>query len=509
MTQLPALFLRKMEELLQTEFQAFLDSYAAPRVYGLRVNPLKLSAKDWLALTPMEERVRPIPWAPSGYYYTEEERPGRHPHYHAGLYYIQEPSAMLPVELLDVQPGHRVLDLCAAPGGKSTQIAGKLGGQGILVSNDNAFERTKPLAKNIELQGVRNAVVLNEEPGSIARVFPAWFDRILVDAPCSGEGMFRKDDSMAASWESYSVERCAAMQRDILAQAATMLKPGGLLVYSTCTFSPEENEMQIADFLAKRRDFYIEPVSHTAGVSAGQPDWVDEATAYQLGAEGTASLAGTVRLWPHKLEGEGHFIAALRRSGESTPETVAVRSSQEQEPPRMAKLKGGKPRGPEKPMRGGKQAAAALQEPPEATWKRFAEQELRLGLEEESQPLAFGHAVYLQPKGVPPLDGLKVIRAGWLAGEVRNGRFQPAQSLALGLKREEAARSISWGADAEETARYLKGETLFVQPEELKLAEGAAAKGYVLICVDGFPVGWSKFVDGMLKNELAAGWRRV
>ncbi|MCR2803229.1 RsmB/NOP family class I SAM-dependent RNA methyltransferase [Paenibacillus soyae] len=508
MNQLPVKFLEKMEAMLQSEYDAFMKSYEAPRVYGLRVNPLKINVEDWLRLSPMRDRVKPIPWAKEGLYYSEEDRPGKHPHHNAGLYYIQEPSAMLPVELLDVRPGHRVLDLCAAPGGKSTQIAGKLQGKGILVSNDIASERTKALAKNIELLGVRNAVILNEDPSSIARSFPGWFDRILVDAPCSGEGMFRKDESMAASWESYSITRCVNMQRDILAQVATMLKPGGLMVYSTCTFSPEENETQMADFLAKHPDFYIEAAPKTGGVSSGRPDLVDEETAARVGPEVMESLAGTARLWPHLLEGEGHFVAVLRRSGEARAETLAANARPAAEPARMAKGKQGKGRAPEKQPRGGKQAAAAAADPREI-WLGFKEKELLFVLDDDFVPVTFGNAVYLQHRDLPPLDGLKVVRAGWLAGEAKNGRFHPAQSLAMGLTRDEAVRSISWSAEAEETGRYLRGETLFVPEEDLRCADGAGSKGYVLVCVDGYPAGWSKYSDGMLKNELTPGWRRL
>lgn len=507
MNQLPAKFLEKMEAMLQSEFEAFKQSYGAPRVYGLRINPLKISLEEWLKLTPMKDRVKPIPWARDGLYYTEEDRPGRHPHYNAGLYYIQEPSAMLPVELLDIRPGHRVLDICAAPGGKSTQIAGMLQGKGILVSNDNAFERTKPLAKNIELQGVRNAVILNEEPASIATAFPEWFDRILVDAPCSGEGMFRKDENMASSWESYSVTRCVNMQRDILSHVATMLKPGGLMVYSTCTFNPEENEIQIADFLAKHRDFYVEAAHKVGGVSSGRPEWVDAETAERLGAEGTESLTGTARLWPHLLEGEGHFVAVLRRCGNALSEALAAAPKPEAEPARMAKGRPVKSRVPEKHPRGGKPSAAAAD--PKEVWQAFAEKELCFRPDENYVPVTFGSVVYLQHKDLPSLNGLKIVRAGWLVGETRNGRFHPAQSLALGLTRDEAARSISWSAEAEETARYLRGETLFVRQEELQCADGVSAKGYVLVCADGHPIGWGKIADGMLKNELSTGWRRL
>jgi tRNA and rRNA cytosine-C5-methylases len=531
---LPAIFLEKMEKLLGGEFDDFMASYRQSRAYGLRVNPLKLTVGEWLDISPMRDRVRPIPWTKDGFYYEEEDRPGRHPHYNAGLYYIQEPSAMSPAELLDVKPGHRVLDLCAAPGGKSTQLAGKLQGRGVLVTNDNAFERTKALAKNIELAGVRNAVIMNEEPAALAEAFGAWFDRILVDAPCSGEGMFRKDESMAAEWEKHSVDRCSAMQRDILSYAAEMVAPGGKLVYSTCTFNPEENEIQIAEFLAKRPDFAIEPIRHEWGWSAGRPDWIDGDTG--LSEERKASLAGAARLWPHKLEGEGHFAVVLKREGEPRPfgdegsgeaaglsdsastasGTLRAAAEPEAKAGIHAAASAGSKRQDARPGRPGKRGgasgaskAAAETDPVEA-WLAFAAAQLRLSPPYPGKPIAFGTRVYLQPDDVPPLDGLRVVRAGWLVGDAKKGgRFEPSQPLAMGLSRGETLRSISWPADSDDVARYLRGETLFVDESELSVTEGADPKGYVLVCVDGYPLGWGKYAGGMLKNELSAGWRRL
>ncbi|MFC0332061.1 RsmB/NOP family class I SAM-dependent RNA methyltransferase [Paenibacillus sepulcri] len=337
---LPQSFTDKMKIMLQGEYDDFIASYERPRKFGLRVNGLKLTAAAFAELSLLSDRLTRVPWEQGAFYYEEADRPGKHPHYHAGLYYIQEPSAMVPAELLGVLPGECVLDLCAAPGGKSTQLAAKLQGSGVLVANDNARERTKALAKNIELAGVRNAVILNEEPGRLAEVFEGWFDRILVDAPCSGEGMFRKDESMIAEWERHSVERCSVMQRDILVHASRMLAPGGTLVYSTCTFSPEENEAQIAALLIAEPLLEIVPIELAHGWAAGRPDWIGLSAAEAVGAVNDtdpdmeriagrnlligqlgenaeagrarlASISGTVRLWPHLTGGEGHYAAVL------------------------------------------------------------------------------------------------------------------------------------------------------------------------------------------------------
>jgi NOL1/NOP2/sun family putative RNA methylase len=329
-SKLPAVFVEKMKDLLGEEYTAFAESYKLPRTYGIRVNTNKISVDAFLEKSPLT--LNRIPWSQEGFYYEEGERPGKHPFYHAGVYYVQEPSAMAPVELLDIKPGERVLDLCAAPGGKSTQIAAKLQGTGVLVVNDIHSDRIKALVKNLELFGIRNAVVLHEKPERLIKPFAAYFDKILIDAPCSGEGMFRKEEDMIANWKPASVLEYSRMQRELLGQAACMLAPGGTMVYSTCTFSPEENEVQIAAFLDEHADFEVVEVRGYAGFDSGRPDWLRAPWgdgAYS--ARAIKAVAGTVRLWPHHLKGEGHFAAVLRRRGSAAaaagftaPEMAAV-----------------------------------------------------------------------------------------------------------------------------------------------------------------------------------------
>ncbi|WP_270170174.1 RsmB/NOP family class I SAM-dependent RNA methyltransferase [Paenibacillus sp. SYP-B4298] len=561
--ELPAGFASKMKGLLAAEFDDFMASYDAKRWYGLRVNRLKLTPQAYAALAPEGLQLSPIPWVEEGFYYEETARPGKHPHYHAGLYYIQEPSAMVPAELLDVQPGHRVLDLCAAPGGKSTQLAGKLGGEGLLVANDNARERTKALAKNIELAGVRNAIVLHEEPAALAEVFGAYFDRILVDAPCSGEGMFRKDESMIRQWERHSVEHCARMQEDILNHAARMLAPGGRLVYSTCTFSPEENEERIAALLARHPELSVEAVPLAHGWQAGQPQWTAAAGGSADERHAAAQVAGTVRLWPHHVRGEGHYAAVLRKA-EQTPAAVeplyaggsdlrAARSGSAaasaaaggtapgvaaagvavlcaSEPGlRRERPSGAQPRGGGAAVHGSagahrgaardrraaspaashsRQSAAAA---PQESWRQFAASYLHGAGQWPGRLVNYGSRVYCQPAGVPELDGLHVVRAGWYLGEAGKHRFEPSQALAMGLRAPEALLTLQLTADCLESLRYLKGETLHIAAEQIRRSPEAPQdmplKGYVLVCIDGFPVGWGKWDGGMLKNELSAGWR--
>jgi NOL1/NOP2/sun family putative RNA methylase len=241
---LPQLFLDRMKQMLEEEYPAFLNSYEDARYQALRINPSKTDTDRFTEETSFH--LQPVPWEANGFYYEKEDQPGKHPYHEAGVYYIQEPSAMAPAAYLDAQPGEKVLDLCAAPGGKSTQIAAAMQGKGLLVSNEIHPARAKILSENIERMGIRNAMVTNESPQALASVFTEYFDRIMVDAPCSGEGMFRKNEQACDEWSPENVKTCAARQQEILSCAASMLRPGGRIVYSTCTFAPEENEGTIA-----------------------------------------------------------------------------------------------------------------------------------------------------------------------------------------------------------------------------------------------------------------------
>lgn len=495
--KLPEAFVERMRGLLGDEFQAFLASYEEKRYFGLRSNPLKLAAAVLPETAPF--RLTPVPWAAEGFYYAEGDRPGKHPYYHAGLYYIQEPSAMVPAELLDVKPGDRVLDLCAAPGGKTTQIAGKLLGQGLVAANDNNGERVRALAKNVELFGIRNALVLHETPDRLADRWPGYFNKILIDAPCSGEGMFRKEEDMARQWEKHSVEKCSLMQADILRHAARLLAPGGRLVYSTCTFSPEENECRIAQFLRDHPDFRVAAVAPEHGFARGRPDWAAEAAGAEEPDPADLQTAGTVRLWPHRVRGEGHYAAVLEKAPAKDAELTAAAERVQSE---SAGSGDGRLR-KRKPER--KPAASPL--PDLAPWERFVEETLMAA--PAGNPLAYGEHLYLAPCGSPPLDGLKAFRPGWFAGTMKRGRFEPSHALAMGLRAEEARRVLVLPAESDTLLRYLKGETLFVGEETIEREEGLPAKGYVLVCADRYPVGWGKWSDGMLKNEYPPAWRWI
>ncbi len=455
MATIPEDFKIKMKTLLQDDYPSFLQSFEQESEQGLRINLLKTNAETFRKH--LDFKLEPVPWCPIGFYYSKEDRPGKHPYHAAGVYYIQEPSAMSVVEFLEPKPGDMILDLCAAPGGKSTHIAAYMQGEGLLVSNEIHPSRVKALSENIERCGVTNALVTNETPERLAPRFPAFFDRILVDAPCSGEGMFRKLDEACEDWSGEKIEHCASMQADILEAAATMLKPGGILVYSTCTFSPEENEKTVARFLEKYPSFELEEIPFVAGMQPGRPDW----------ASGEEILSRTIRLWPHQLKGEGHFVARLRKN--DGPEALDRKSS------KQAKVD--------------KQAMKVFEE--------FCHSTLTFDWEFSGEYLLFGEQLYAAPSEMPSIDKLKVTRPGWHLGTIKKSRFEPSHALALGLKKSQA-NHLAFSPKEESILRYLRGEALMVE---------SAGKGWTLVCVDAFPIGWGKLSDGQLKNHYPKGLR--
>lgn len=452
--KLPEEFAEKMRDLLGArEYGELEASFSRPRYFGLRVNTLKISVEDFLRITPF--RLEPVPWSKDGFYYRPDESPGKHPHYHAGLYYIQEPSAMLPAEVLDARPGERVLDLCAAPGGKTVRIAAGMRGEGLLVANDINADRVKALVKNIELCGVRNAVVTNSAPEILADRLGASFDRILVDAPCSGEGMFRKDEEAVKSWGRFKCEACSKIQAELLEDSGRLLREGGIIVYSTCTFSPEEDEIVIAEFLMRHPEYELEEIPKCGGMEAGRPEW----------AGGAGELAGTVRLWPHRLRGEGHFTARLRKGAAGAANQAA-------------------------PFKGDFQA---LPRP----FLRFAEEHLKERINGSFGLL--GGRLYLLPCPAEAFEGIRVSKFGWFLGTIKEDRFEPSHSLATALDKRALTRIADFPSSSPEVMRYLRGETLMLEGE----------KGYTAVCVDGYTLGWAKQTGDMLKNLYPKGWRRM
>lgn len=445
-----------MRKILGPELKAYLESYEKPRFMGLRVNVSKISVEEFERINPFRS-LRKVPWIENGYYYTEEDTPTKHPYYYAGLYYIQEPSAMTPAHVLPVEKGDRVLDLCAAPGGKATELAAKLSHTGLLVANDASASRTKALLKNLEVFGMPNIFITSEMGDRLDRYFHEFFDKILIDAPCSGEGMFRKQSHMIAAWERQGPEVFAKMQREILDQAAALLKPGGMMLYSTCTFSELENEGSVDAFLKKHPDFHLAEIPWYEGFCPGKPELVGS----------TFPLDKCVRLFPHKIDGEGHFLALLQRDG----------------------------------VQGGSELAGKLpvgKLPSELT--EFLK-DVRMPLD-QSRIQIKDTKVFWMPEGIGKCPGLRFLRSGLYMGELLKKRFEPSQAFAMVLKKEEYASVIDLPVLDERILRYLKGETIEVEDKEC-----ARSEGWQLVCVDGYPLGWGKLIRGTLRNKYFSGWR--
>ena len=558
---LPELFLNRMQKLMGEEYEVFLTGFEKEKYQALRLNGLKkhssgrtaadlagvrgesqlqkgIGEKDRGIQPAFPAALSPVPWAQNGYYYEKEDQPGKHPYHEAGVYYIQEPSAMAPVTLLDVQPGERILDLCAAPGGKSTQIAAALQGEGLLVCNEIHPARAKILSENVERMGICNACVTNETPQRLSQVFIEYFDRILVDAPCSGEGMFRKNEAACEEWSPENVELCAERQDEILDCAAKMLRPGGRLVYSTCTFAPLENEGSISRFIQRNPEFGIVPIdkqalfcgeltkcstseniseagkteggkaeagkaeagkaevikaedgkaeSHNSlweqGYCDGRSDWVEEPA---------SGLEHTLRLWPHRLKGEGHYAAVLQKAGE-VPEGYSPMALGGTEKGVGVKELGEFPKFVKESLKSLKSRNNLQTSDKGRLWETVSKLQALQG-----KYLKFGDNIYLVPDEMPAVKGLKVLRPGLHVGTLKKNRFEPSHALALALSAEEAVHVWNLSSGDSTILAYLNGQTFPAEGE----------KGWYLICVDGFSIGWGKLAGGMMKNHYPKGLRK-
>ncbi len=466
-----------MRELLAAEeYEALLVAFDRPSRVGLRVNTLKISVADFISIAPFS--LAPVgEWEPAGFLVTDDSRPGRHPYHDAGLYYLQEPSAMVAAALLFPAPGERVLDLAAAPGGKATHLLSRmmpaergarisalrrgLEAEGLLVANDTHAGRARLLADNLARWGAINALVTQDDPTRVAAAFGPVFDRVLIDAPCSGEGMFRRGEPV--EWSEAIVAACARRQRGILTHAPALVKPGGRLLYSTCTFAPEENEQVISGFLAAEPDFHlIEPLRHE-GFERGRPEWGSSAS-----PEVAGQLSRAVRLWPHRFPGEGHFLTLMARDGanERGEESVPFRPT----PPTREEL---------------------------GLWRAFAVDALTVEIPEERLHARNGR-FYLLPKDAYAPGRVRVVRHGLLLGEARPGRFHPAHDLALALTVDDIAHSLDCAAGDATLAAYLSGADL----------PNGGPDGWVLVTVNGFGLGWGKRAGGRLKNHYPHYLRR-
>lgn len=457
---LPIEFENKMKAFLGNEWDDFLYSYDNNRFQALRFNTLKVQSP--------EERMRilktlkissdkKVSWANEAYYFDENVRPGKHPYHEMGLYYIQEPSAMSAAALLAPKPGMRVLDLCAAPGGKSTQLATYLGDSGLLVSNEINTQRSRILSQNIERMGIKNAIVTNEDSFVLASHFPGFFNAIQVDAPCSGEGMFRKLPEAIEQWSVENVAICAARQKEILDNAAVMLKPGGVIVYSTCTFSKEENEDVIEYFLERHTDFTLEEME---------------------------------RFWPHKVDGEGHFVAKLVRRGSVDTDLKADRKTKKNKNSKNRK----------------NETKPALTKENMKLLSEFLDETISEDMTawiKNSRLVMFGEQLYRLPDMEVDIKGLKVQRAGLHIGEFKKQRFEPSHSLALALKLNEAKNVVKLTCDNPQTIGFFNGQSVMLSDEQA----AECKKGWALVCVDGYTAGWGKVNGTQVKNHYPKGLR--
>ena len=457
---LPEAFVARMRELLGPEAPAFLDSYGRPAQRAVRANPLKLDPADLPGLLGIDPD--PVPWCPEAFFLPQGVRVGDTLAHAAGLCYVQEPSALAVGAAQDVRPGQRVLDLAAAPGGKTTLAAGRLGDRGVVVANDVQRGRVQALADNLDRWGSARTMLAAETVARLAERLPGAFDRVLLDAPCSGEGLFRRNPAAAAQWRPGHVRGSAERQRALLADAAALVRPGGVLVYSTCTFAPEENEQQVAGFLAAHPDWELLELPAHQGFTPGRPDW---------SADGLPELARTVRLWPHHLRGEGHFIAKLARPGSGGRLPTGPLPT------------GPLPAGPG----AGRQAVVDA-------WRGFAADALE---EEPAGVTVVGERAYLVPDPEVAGAGVRLVRPGLLAGRVRPGRFEPAHALAMAVGVATARRGRR--LDDAEAAAWVRGEALGHQGPD----------GWMVVGWNGWPLGWGRAAGGSLKNHYPKGLRTM
>lgn len=551
----PVDFENRMKEYLGEEFSEFLASYSKEEVKALRVNKLKsVELQQGLyssALVPSEDKsldlncitpaaneqiqglyssvfvpsedksLRPnhitpspgtkqasikdsalvpsgerVPWESLGWYYEADKMsPGKSPLHEAGAYYIQEASAMAPVRALSVNPGERVLDLCASPGGKSTQIASYLNGEGILISNEIVPQRAKILSENIERMGIRNALVISEDPRNISDKFAGFFDKILVDAPCSGEGMFRRSDIAVEEWSLENVRLCAERQSWILDEAYKMLSPGGRLVYSTCTFSKDENEENALGFVSRHSDMSIVSLPEDFFVDADSctGDDISENTVIEkpedsfnsdeIKSADSGDLHGIekgydgigYRLWPHKINGEGHFFCIFEKKSEGN-DTKAY------------------------PVYGYEKGISKKERSDLKEMDAFLKENM-------TEPAGFtdgiftkfGDYIYLLPDECPNLKGIKVLRPGLQIGSILKGRFEPSHSLAMSLRPYEYKNVVDLSLNNDVIYKYLRGETFNTD---------FSGKGWYLITVEGVSTGFGKLTGSIMKNHYPKGLRK-
>ncbi|CZR95787.1 MULTISPECIES: RsmF rRNA methyltransferase first C-terminal domain-containing protein [unclassified Clostridioides] len=435
MANLPEEFLEDIREILQDEYDDFIKSYDEDKTTGLRINTLKIDKKKLLDLNLFD--LSQIPWAEEGFYYDDKiNRPGRNPLHEAGAYYLQEPSAMSVIPKADIKEGDKVLDMCAAPGGKSTYILSKLNDTGLLVSNEINASRIKALGENLERFGVKNCIITNTDSKSLRKTFNGYFDKVVIDAPCSGQGMFRKDEVAISDWSYAKVLECQSIQKEIIRDGYKMLKKDGILIYSTCTFSREENEHVINEFISE----------------------------YPY-----AELIEMERLWPHKIKGEGHFVAKIKKL--------------EDEECNVKELKI-------------KNLDKEIKD-----YREFEKKFLKVDFYSNKKNKFYlrGENLYLLPEVYPDTKKLKVLRYGLHLGVLKKNRFEPSHALSHYLKVEDVKNVENFSVQSDSILKYLKGDVV----------NSNESRGWVLVSVEGIPLGWGKESAGVIKNHYPKGLRKL
>ncbi len=436
--ELPKDFKNRMRDMLGSEYDDFMNSFSENTSYsGMRINNLKANSQN--AIFELLGSLEKVKWCDNGFYADKSLISGKHPYHNAGLVYFQEPSAMSVVSVLPIKENDYVLDLCAAPGGKATAAAEKLNGTGLLVANEIVDKRSKILAENIVRMGISNAIVTNETPTHLAQKFPSFFDKIIVDAPCSGEGMFRKEEKAITEWSVEHTYSCAERQKKILDDAFTMLKQGGYLVYSTCTFAPCENEGIVEYILSKYEDVKLVPIENEELCDANAK-WINS----------DADFSYAKRIFPHKLKGEGHFLALFKKVGDDKSVTKTM--------PKYIKSK---------------------------EYRDFEKDFLNINLPERL--ISFGEKIFLLPDSID-IDKIKVTLAGLFLGCAKKGRFEPSHALALALTKNDFKNTIE--VSCEDAKKYFEGQVL-----------ACDKNGWTVLLYKGYPIGWGKASGGILKNH--------
>ena len=437
------LFQEQMQDLLKDEYDDFMQALEKPPVKGFYLNPTKNNGLKYLK----QQYIQPHVVVKDGYYFDYESYPlGKSPFFSCGLYYIQEPSAMLVSHFLDIQPDDYILDMCGAPGGKTCAVASRLSSQGLMITNDIVLLRAKILSENVERFGLKNTIVTNCDPLQMTQGLAGFFDKIILDAPCSGEGMFRKSDAAIDTWSMEKVHECAYIQRQLIDAAMTLLKPGGQLIYSTCTYNTIENEQQI-QYLLKHYDCSLIPLDKSHGMLPG------------------VHMPEAVRLYPHHYQGEGHFIALIQKHGEAKP----------------VKIKALKP---------------MISKQNQQLVDDFFKQYLSI----KTPPYLYdnnNHIYAIMPQ-FPELKGLRVLRNGLYLGECKKNRFEPSLALARTLHKEDVKQSYTYHEFDKEILDYLHGESI----------PGSDQSGYGVLFVEDYPLSFYKESNHQAKNLYPKGLRR-